>query len=82
MTHTTTIMKIAIHPTSSSPVFGEGVIYVELEDEAAGPFIVLSQNLNEQDYGGKVAIDYKDEWPLVVAAVDRLMKQKHIEVAE
>ena len=44
MTHTTTIMKIAIHSEKSSPVFGEGVIYVELEDLAAGPFIVLSQN--------------------------------------
>ena len=82
MTHTTTIMKIAIHSEKSSPVFGEGVIYVELEDLAAGPFIVLSQNLNDKDYGGKLAIDYKDEWPLVVAAVDRLMKQKNIEGAE
>lgn len=82
MTHTTTIMKIAIHSEKSSPVFGEGVIYAELEDLAAGPFIVLSQNLNEQDLEGKVAIDYEYEWPLVVAAVDRLMKQKNIEGAE
>lgn len=39
-----TPLKVAIHRKQDNPVFADGVIYVTLNDEAAGPFIVLQSN--------------------------------------
>ena len=37
-------MKISIHQAGKNPVYGEGNTFVEIEDEAAGPFIKITQD--------------------------------------
>ena len=73
-----TMMKAAVHPNTENPVFGDGVIYVEVHDDAAGAFVTLSQPTASQidpEYTGKVMIDYETDWPAVVQAVHTLMHQ-------
>ena len=38
-----TVLKVAIHRKDKNPVFGESVTYVEITNEAAGPYIIISQ---------------------------------------
>jgi hypothetical protein len=72
----TTITRIAVHHESDSPIFGETVVNVELQDEAAGPFLLLSNPCPPHtEYAGKVAIDFA-EWPHVIAAAKTLMEQE------
>lgn len=63
----TTVMKIAIHPEGKSPIYAEGVLYLELVDEGAGAFLELSQDEN------KVAID-PEEFDVIAAAAKQLMQ--------
>ena len=63
----TTIMKVAIHRKGKSPVYGDGVLYLELVDEGAGAFLELSQDEN------KVAID-PEEFDVIAAAAKQLMQ--------
>jgi len=39
----TTILKIAISSGDQNPVFGDGVTHVEIDNEAGGGYLVLSQ---------------------------------------
>lgn len=41
-----TITQFSIHRKNENPIYGEDVIRVNLEDEAAGFFITLSQPTN------------------------------------
>lgn len=73
-------MKVAIHDKTVNPVYGDGVIYVEINDEAAGPFVVLTQNAlsGDPERTGKVCFDYATEWPAVFSSVQSLMTQQGI----
>jgi hypothetical protein len=50
------------------PIFHERATRIEIEDEAAGEYVVLRQQ------GGKITID-PAEWPLLRAAINRMVKQ-------
>ena len=39
----TTTISVSVHRAGVSPIYGEGVTRVLLDDEAAGPYIVLRQ---------------------------------------
>ena len=54
-----TILKIAIHTEDMNPVFGETVTHVGIEDDAAGPFIVLSQ-CHDESKEGEVRVDFEE----------------------
>lgn len=60
---------IAVHLSSDNPVFGESVIEVALDDEAAGPFIVLRQPGTVSE----IKLDY-DQLLLVVDAAKMLIE--------
>lgn len=62
-----TVMKVAIHQPGINPVYGDGVIYIEVVDEAGGAFIELSQGEN------RVQID-PTELDLVVAKAKELLE--------
>lgn len=47
MKYQATITRIALHPEGVNPVYGEGVTHLELADEAAGAFYLVSQ-INDQ----------------------------------
>ena len=44
MTYKKTTISVSIHHQTDSPLYGESVTIVSLNDEGAGPFIVLSQH--------------------------------------
>ena len=53
----------------SEPIFHERATRIEIEDEGGGEYVVVSQN-----EGGKITID-PSEWPLLRAAINRMVKQ-------
>ena len=79
MKYATTILKVAVHRETESPVFGEGNTYVSVDDEAGGPFIVLEQE-NDLPTPGAMRLDY-DELLVVVETAKMLMHQMYIEQA-
>lgn len=57
----------------SDAIFEEGVIHVEINDEAAGEFVVIRQNA-EGNSVNSIAIDPR-QWPHLKAAVEFLIAQ-------
>ena len=78
-TYKTTILRVAVHREEENPVFGEGNTYVSVDDEAAGPFLVLEQD-NELPTPGAMRLDY-EEFLAVAEAAKILMHQMYIEKA-
>lgn len=70
-----TITSVAIHREDASPVFGEGVIHVALEDASAGCFVSLKQEHEDPADAGKVLIDFK-ELPEILQAINMLREQQ------
>ena len=75
----TTILRVAVPREEENPVFGEGNTYVSVDDEAAGPFIVLEQE-NDLPTPGAMRLDY-EEFLAVAEAAKMLMHQMYIEEA-
>lgn len=75
-----TIIKVAIHRDTENPVFGEGNTFISIDDEAAGPFIVIEQ---EDSYNNdkSIRVDF-EELEAIVEASKMLMNQAHIEKAK
>jgi len=65
----TRMISLAVLP-QGEPLYSERVTTVSIDDEAGGEFIVLSQSPDSGEM--RLAID-PDEWPHVVAAVERLL---------
>jgi hypothetical protein len=76
----TTTLKVAVHREDINPVFGEGVTYVSVDDEAAGPFLVIEQH-DDDVRPGTVRLDY-EEFMAVAEAAKTLMHQMYIEQAD
>ena len=68
-----TITGVAVHPVGTNPVFAEGRTLLEIEDEAGGPFLVLTQ---EPDTGKpqSIRLDF-DELEAIVQAAALLRSQ-------
>ena len=75
----TTILQVAVHREDVNPVFGEGVTYVKVDDEAGGPFVVIEQHDDDVEKG-KIRIDY-DEFLVVAETAKMLMHQLYVEQA-
>lgn len=73
MKYTTTILSIAVHPETDHPVFGGSSTHVRIEDEAGGPFIILSQ-CPDNPVGGEIRLDF-NEIELITAAIKTLREQ-------
>jgi hypothetical protein len=54
------------------PIFSEKATIIEIEDEAAGGFLVMSQPGNEEPYNGKVTIE-PETWPTIKDAIERML---------
>ena len=72
-----TIMNVSVHQKAVNPIFGEFNIVVRVEDEGAGPFLVLEQSTDD-GANQKIRVDY-DELLVVVQAAKMLMEQTYIE---
>lgn len=74
-----TILQVSVHRENNNPIFGEGNTYVRVEDDAAGPYIVMEQH-DDDSASGVVRFDY-DELEVVMDAAKMLMHQMYIEKA-
>ena len=72
MKYKSTIIKISIHLENVNPRNGEGVTHVHIQDEAAGPFITLSQ-VGEEKFEC-VRIDM-EELEMITAEAKKLIGQ-------
>jgi hypothetical protein len=72
MKYKTTITRISIHPENVNPVYGEGVTHLCVQDEAAGPFLTLSQ-VGEEKFEC-IRIDM-EELELITAEAKKLINQ-------
>ena len=61
----TTVVAIAVHREGESPIHGEGVTTIRLDDEGGGSFLVLTQGTDE------LRLD-PDEIRVVLEAAERL----------
>lgn len=57
MKYQATITRIALHRKGVNPVYGEGVTYLELADEAAGPFYRVSQITDQNESEVRLDLD-------------------------
>ena len=65
-----TITQISVHLESESPIYGASTVTVELDDEAAGIFLVIKPSQSEL-----LSIDI-DQWRALNDAVEFLLDQK------
>lgn len=72
-----TPIKLCVHMKKANPIFGEQVTYVSLDDEAAGPFIVLEQDNEDVQGISKIKLDF-DEIPMLLKAIEQLQKAAEI----
>lgn len=72
-TYTTTPVALSVHPSDESPVYSERATHVRLEDDGAGPFILLKQCHPEMQ-PGEVRLDLQ-ELEVVLAAAQQLLPE-------
>lgn len=65
-----TPLCLSVHHDDESPILGKYSTHVSIEDEAAGPFIVLRQPRAES---GEVRLE-PDELDVVIEAAQQLLK--------
>lgn len=69
MNYETQPYSLIVKP-KNEPIYSEMATIIRIDDEAAGPFVVVEQHGREEV--GKIAIDW-EEWPHIREAIDRLM---------
>ena len=72
MKYKTTVIRISIHPENVNAVYGEGVTHLCIQDEAAGPFITLSQVGDEKFECVRIDME---ELELITAEAKKLIGQ-------
>ena len=63
---------VSVHMKGESPVYGEGVTHVQLEDEGGGAFVVLRQ-FGDHEKAGELRFDI-DELRAVAREAARLVR--------
>ena len=69
----TRVVKVMIAPKGER-IFSEQTTLVEIEDEAAGEFVKVSQPLTYKSAEFAIFIT-KDEWPHIREAIDNMIKE-------
>lgn len=73
-----TPVAVAVHRKGESPIFGESLTHIRIEDDAAGPYLVLSQpsrEIGDDLKPGELAFD-PAQFTAVYGAAMRLLKQQ------
>ena len=68
MKYHTRVTRLVVLP-EGKPLYAEAATTVEIDDEAAGEFVIVRQDGRTDN---SIAID-PDEWPELRAAIDRLV---------
>ena len=58
----TFVERINLYREGDNPIFGESVITVTINDEAAGPFFVVKQS--QDSFEGELRLDFSEVEPL------------------
>ncbi len=66
-----TFVKALVVLPMGEPMFSEQATTVSIDDEAAGPFVVVEQE-SDSERVGRIHID-PSEWPALKAAIETLM---------
>ena len=69
-----TVTEIAVHKEGESPIFGEIVTHVKLDDEGAGTFIKIMQHYGN-DFS-TIRLDF-NEIEYIVKAIEMLKAENH-----
>ena len=72
MKYETRTLKIAVG-VKGEPIFHAGTTEIEIVDEVAGEFLKITQSPDDAE-PGVIRID-TIEWPMLKAAIDRMMKE-------
>jgi len=67
MTQTTRVTRLHVLP-EGEPLFSEQAFTVEVDDEAGGEFVVVS------DCEGKIRLN-AEEWPALCNAINQMVKE-------
>jgi hypothetical protein len=68
MDYETKIYSLIVKPVSK-PIYSEQATIIRMDDEGAGPYIVIEQQSRDSS---KVSIDC-EEWPHIRAAIDQML---------
>jgi len=70
-----TVTEIAVHKENESPIFGDIVTHVKLDDEGAGPFIkIVQHNDTKMD---EIRLDF-NEVEYILKAIEMLKAGDHV----
>ena len=69
-----TILSVAIHRPANSPIYGDFVTKIRVDDEGGGPFIALSQSEYRGRPEGEIWLD-SEELELIVNEARRMLLQ-------
>ena len=58
----TFVEQINLYKEGDNPIFGNSVISVSIEDEAAGPYFIINQC--NDDFRGELRLDFDEVKPL------------------
>jgi len=70
-----TVTEIAVHKEGESPIFGDIVTHVKLDDEGGGPFIkIVQHNDTKMD---EIRLDF-NEIEYILKAIEMLKAGEHV----
>ena len=72
MNYVTRVTRLTVMP-DNEPIFSEEATHIEIDDEAAGEFIVVKQQHDKAE-PGEVYFTH-ETWPIISAAVEQLLKE-------
>jgi hypothetical protein len=68
----TRVTRLTVLP-EGDPIFSEMATHIEIEDEAQGEFVNISQDKGEKTTGLHTISITPEEWPHIKAAIDQLI---------
>jgi len=72
MNYHTRVTRLTISPPGE-PIFSDQTIHIEIEDEAAGEYVKISQQCDHRDAQDQSVCINPDEWLAVKDAVESLL---------
>ncbi len=72
MNYHTRVTRLTISQPGE-PIFSDQTIHIEIEDEAAGEYVKISQQSDHRDAQDQSVCITPDEWPAVFDAVESLL---------
>lgn len=74
-TYETRVTRLHVVP-KGEPIFSEAATVVEIEDEAAGEFVVIRQQYSDtHEKNQQIGVNDASEWAAIISAVDRLLSE-------